>query len=317
MSKPLVSVIVPAYNASFYIEEGLLSLVNQTWPALEIIVVDDGSTDDTAAIVNKISQRFAQIRLHRKINGGVSSARNSGIDLARGEFIAFQDSDDRSNPDRIEKQLMFLQNNDLALCGCALAIFGRKPKKRRYPQTDEQLKANLLFFGKTIPGAAVLYKKECAKGIRFNEAMAYGEDLDFILRIAFRGNNKVGNVQEALYQYRQHGKQATARLKQTNRQSMITMLSDFLNEEGVVVSETVMAKHFDLCRNSSSSDESLLAFYSTLLAFYQAKGSHLLHVRERVYQALKKGVYSGSPANGDYLALKKQLSRWQRIRLTL
>jgi glycosyltransferase involved in cell wall biosynthesis len=101
----LVSVIIPAYNASVTIERTLRSVLAQTYGHLEIIVVDDGSIDDTAAIVARISREDPRIILLQQPNQGVATARNVGIDHARGEFIAPLDADDIWHPSKIEKQI--------------------------------------------------------------------------------------------------------------------------------------------------------------------------------------------------------------------
>ncbi|BAY84269.1 glycosyltransferase involved in cell wall biogenesis [Calothrix parasitica NIES-267] len=101
VDKPKVSVIVPAYNVSKYIPEALASLEKQTFSDFEVLVVDDGSTDDTAAVVQKFCQRDTRFHLLQKPNGGLSSARNYGIRHARGEYIALLDGDDIYHRDKI------------------------------------------------------------------------------------------------------------------------------------------------------------------------------------------------------------------------
>ena len=101
VDKPKVSVIVPAYNVSKYIPEALASLEKQTFSDFEVLVVDDGSTDDTAAVVQKFCQRDTRFNLLQKPNGGLSSARNYGIRHARGEYIALLDGDDIYHRDKI------------------------------------------------------------------------------------------------------------------------------------------------------------------------------------------------------------------------
>jgi len=110
---PLVSVVIPTYNRAASIGEALDSVLAQTYPAMEIIVVDDGSTDDTRQI---LMQRYPQVRYFHQENGGVSRARNRAIREARGEFIAFLDSDDLWLPDKTEKQVAcFKQHPDAGL----------------------------------------------------------------------------------------------------------------------------------------------------------------------------------------------------------
>jgi glycosyltransferase involved in cell wall biosynthesis len=101
----LVSVVIPAYNAESTIEHTVASVTAQTYRKLEVIVVDDGSLDRTAALVAKLAERDSRIRLLRKANAGLAAARNTGIENARGDFIAPVDADDLWHPTKIEKQL--------------------------------------------------------------------------------------------------------------------------------------------------------------------------------------------------------------------
>ena len=102
---PLVSVIVPAYNAEVFLEETLLSAVRQTYEPLEIIVVDDGSTDRTVEIVRGIMARDRRVKLVQQANAGVAAARNLGLREARGSLIAPLDADDLWKPTKIERQV--------------------------------------------------------------------------------------------------------------------------------------------------------------------------------------------------------------------
>lgn len=97
-----VSVVVPAYNVESYIRECVMSILNQTYPCYEVIVVDDGSTDRTLSIINEISKKNQSVQVIHKSNAGVSAARNTGIDAAKGDYIAFVDGDDYLSPDFIE-----------------------------------------------------------------------------------------------------------------------------------------------------------------------------------------------------------------------
>ncbi len=105
--EPLISIVVPAYNAEAFVADAIGSILAQNHRPLEVIVVDDGSTDDTAAIV----AGFGGVRLHRQANAGPPVARNRGLDLASGEFVSFLDADDLFEPDMIERQLPRLRNN--------------------------------------------------------------------------------------------------------------------------------------------------------------------------------------------------------------
>jgi teichuronic acid biosynthesis glycosyltransferase TuaG len=108
---PLVSILTPAYNAAAYLPETLNSALRQTMTDFEVLVVDDGSTDDTARIVEAFSARDDRIRLIRKANGGSATARNLGISQSRGEFLALLDSDDLWMPEFLASQLEILVHN--------------------------------------------------------------------------------------------------------------------------------------------------------------------------------------------------------------
>ena len=119
-NQPLVSVIIPVYNRGALIEKTVQSVLNQTLPAseLEIIIVDDGSTDESFAILQRLYQNHAQIQLFQIPNGGVAGARNFGLQRARGEFIAFLDHDDLWLPQKLESQLEAARRSDAGVVHC-------------------------------------------------------------------------------------------------------------------------------------------------------------------------------------------------------
>jgi glycosyltransferase involved in cell wall biosynthesis len=116
----LVSCIIPAYNAGRYLAESLQSVVDQSYRPIEIVVVDDGSTDDTAAL----ARRFPNIRVISQENGGPAAARNRGVAESTGPFIAFQDADDIWHPEKLSRQFARFQlRPDLELCTCQIENF--------------------------------------------------------------------------------------------------------------------------------------------------------------------------------------------------
>jgi glycosyltransferase involved in cell wall biosynthesis len=109
-ARPLVSVIVPAFNAAAMIAETLESILAQTYDAIELIVVDDGSTDDTASVARSYIPRLQYVRQPNN-SGGAAVPRNTGLERSNGEFLAFMDADDLMTPDRLERQVDFLQRH--------------------------------------------------------------------------------------------------------------------------------------------------------------------------------------------------------------
>lgn len=111
----LVSVIIPVYNSELFLEDTLMSVLNQTYSNIEIICVDDKSTDGSSEIINRLSNKYEMIKvIYLEKNSGVSVARNIGIKNARGRYIAFLDSDDQWLTDKTEKQIDFMQKNNYA-----------------------------------------------------------------------------------------------------------------------------------------------------------------------------------------------------------
>lgn len=129
MSQPLVSVVIPAYNRAAVVGRAVESALAQTYPRLEIVVVDDGSTDDTLAALARFGDR---IRIRRQANAGPSAARNRGARESSGEILAFLDSDDAWKPEKIERQVRMLAAGgpEIACCVCAAELIGEDGTRR-------------------------------------------------------------------------------------------------------------------------------------------------------------------------------------------
>lgn len=117
-SMPLISVIVPIYNTEKYLSECLDSIIAQTVSDMEIICVDDGSTDKCAEILQQYRQKDERIKIISRTNGGLSAARNDALEIARGEYLAFVDSDDCVADNFLEKLLAAIMESDSDICGC-------------------------------------------------------------------------------------------------------------------------------------------------------------------------------------------------------
>lgn len=202
-NKILVSVIVPVYNVQDYIEKCLDSLINQTLEQLEVIVIDDGSTDKTGLIVDEYQNKYkSKIKVIHKKNEGVSIARNVGLEKATGEYIGFLDSDDWVNYDMYEKlyKLAIKDNCDIVACD-TLAIY---PDKKVLIEShinetstteDLMLNAYAVIWNK-------IYKREIIDGIKFKEKMNFCEDVQFLYMV-YPKIKKIGVIHETLHNYLQ------------------------------------------------------------------------------------------------------------------
>lgn len=213
----LISVIMPAYNAGKFIKQSIESVVNQTHTNWELIIVDDGSTDTTKEIVHDFEKKDSRIKYIYQQNGKQGKARNNGIQLSKGNLIAFIDADDLWLPQFLEKQLHLIMEDDVDLVFSSMVKFIEKPDKIISRVTLENktycgandikvfLKDNLISI------ATVLVKKDAflkAGGFKESEELQFAEDYDLWLRMLLTGAKFKCNS-EALALYRVHQMQSS------------------------------------------------------------------------------------------------------------
>lgn len=205
--KPTVSVVIPAYNYARFLGEAIESALKQTLPPLEVIVVDDGSTDNTAEVLARYGDR---VRVLRQKNQGVSVAANHGAEMARGDLLAFLDADDIWLPRKLELQVQrFFANPDLGLVHCGVADINTDGKVlRQYLNGLEGWVATemLLFRRATILGGgsgAVIQRSTFQAVGGFDPCISVSQDWDLHYRVARQ--QQVGFVPEVLLHYRVHG----------------------------------------------------------------------------------------------------------------
>lgn len=215
---PMVSIIVPVYNVERYLVDCLESISNQTLTGLEIILIDDGSQDNSGKICDEYAQKDKRIRVIHKQNGGPSSARNLGIKNASGRFIGFVDSDDTIELDMYEKlyNIGICKNADIIACGYVeINNFTGKINKAVEPLGKEVLiEGENIFksFEECLSQKKILgYTSMCNKlykrsyivdnGLLMNEKIKIAEDYCFNL-IAISGSSRICAINEPLYRYR-------------------------------------------------------------------------------------------------------------------
>ena len=188
---PMVSIIVPIYNVKEYIRKCVESILNQTYRNLEIILVDDGSPDDCPKICDEYAQRDNRVKVIHKSNGGLSDARNAGIDAATGEYLTFIDSDDYYAPSTIEMMVKAIQDNEIGIvCMGAVIVNSDYLIMREEKLQDETVSANEYFKGicngtRTPSVCTKLIKKDIICGNRFKENRL-NEDFYFSLALLMK-----------------------------------------------------------------------------------------------------------------------------------
>ena len=211
LNDKLISIIVPVYNAGKYLKDCVFSICKQSYNELEILLVDDGSSDDSLEICKELSATDNRIKVLTKSNGGASSARNFGVDAATGEWIAFVDSDDFIQPLYIERLFNAVKEYGVDFVVSGIQYWDVKTNERQ----NRSYKKAYLIADKTIEAilkkriylnggpVSKLYKTSIVKdnNIYFNEKMSFAEDCDFMLRY-FSHIESIAFIDNSDYIYR-------------------------------------------------------------------------------------------------------------------
>jgi glycosyltransferase involved in cell wall biosynthesis len=227
-----VSVIIPNYNYGRYLRDAIESVLSQTLRPYEVIVVDDGSTDESRDILDEYADR---VRVHFQKNKGVGAARNKGAELATGDILAFLDADDYWSPDKLEKQVAeLLTDPDMGLIHCGLRYVDENGNLGdEYLVGDAgEVAIKLLQFKPVIsgPGGTSLIRKDVfveVGGYDTNKDLHPSEDWDLSYRIATR--YKFGFVPEPLLYYRQHGSGGHLNIAKMERAMLLAFGKAFSN----------------------------------------------------------------------------------------
>ncbi len=207
----LISVIIPVYNLEKYLRESLDSVINQTYENLEIILVDDGSTDNSLRILREYEKKDKRISVLTQKNGGICMAMKNGVAFSSGKYIARCDGDDINELNRYERQLKYLKENDCDLVGCYLKAFGDGDENyqriidgTRSPIRNFNEAFSRAYFGGVITGGSIFGRSDVFKKLSpFHKDFGVIEDRLIYLSF-FRNGYKIGMVEEILYNYRVH-----------------------------------------------------------------------------------------------------------------
>jgi glycosyltransferase involved in cell wall biosynthesis len=249
MSAPLVSVIMPAYNARPYLAEAVRSILRQTHTALELLAVDDGSDDGTAELLDALAREDPRLRVFHRPHRGIVPALNEAVDHAAGEFIARMDADDLCRRRRLEAQVRFLlRHPDVDVCGTWIrSLDERPPYVYRYETRHEAIRCDLLF-GPMFPHGSAMFRADTLRDgeNRFSERHPLAEDYDLWVRLTERA--RFATIPAILYGYRQHPAQATRRSDTANRESQLAIMRSLLAVLGLGNDEEALRFHASVAR---------------------------------------------------------------------
>lgn len=209
---PKISIIIPIYNTEKYLPHCLDSILKQTYENFELILIDDGSTDNSNKIADDYAKKDKRIKVVHQKNAGQSAARNKGLELATGDFISFIDSDDKIKPTFLEELLAIFDNNtSLAVCGIHYKRLKQKSAEdvfiNPFPsQKKSETKAGyilklLALDGRLYSSVNKLYRADIAKKCAFDKNLNFAEDTKFVLDYLKKSKGEIKFVLKPLYIY--------------------------------------------------------------------------------------------------------------------
>lgn len=247
-SNPRVSVLMSVYNGDRYVSKALDSILGQTFGDFEFIIIDDGSTDQSRVILENAARIDNRIKLFRQKNTGLVVALNRGLGYATGNYIARMDADDISRPDRLEKQVSFLDGNQAhAIVGSAYEVIdenGEIQASHQPPVNDWDIRWQMLY-NNSFAHASVMLRRETLvlNELRYSEACAFAQDYELWSRLLEYAEG--ANMTERLIMYRVHSGQISFHQKARQRELAIGTSARTIRKLGLELSDRDVQVLFD------------------------------------------------------------------------
>lgn len=250
MKDKVLSIIVPVYKAEKFLIRCTDSILNQTFSNIELILVDDGSPDHCPELCEKIAHKDHRVKVVHQKNSGVSVARNTGLNIATGDYITFVDSDDFIEPDMYEKMLKKAEEYqcDIVMCDCVkdngtTAVpytHEIRPGFYDYEQLKEEYYPHLLMmenveYPATISNCLLLFKKELAANVRYLEGVRFSEDLLFGAQLMYQARSFYYMKGENYYHYWMNMESATHTFAQDKWKDYLKLYQEIRNYFGSIL----------------------------------------------------------------------------------
>lgn len=300
----MVSVIIVVYNGEKYIEAAIKSVLNQTYKDIELVVADDGSTDNTKKIVEK----YKNIVYVYQENRGEGSARNLGIEASKGEYLAFLDADDLYAPDKIEKQLkILLEDNNIDVVYNDLKVVDENLnylnilKSEGIYEKRQDLLANIIYRQVIQGPICMMIRRNCIKDIKWSEELVYTVDYEYVMKLAFKYNFKY--LEEPLYIYRRHESNLSNKHNATVEEEMkivkklgidniksIVSKSTFNEDEKKMLLSKIYIKIHEYISSKAILEELLSKNENSIAYFYLGVCDYKLNNMKLAIKSYKKAI---------------------------
>ena len=296
---PTISVIIPVYNTEQYLHRCIDSVLAQTFPDFELLLIDDGSTDTSSAICDEYAEKDGRIRVFHKENGGLSSARNCGIDEASGVWVVFLDSDDLwADKDCLTKLHQYAVDNNLDVLRFEYQAVNENLEyiePRSYDKSNimGRIISNyeLVKYGISGEWFAVLFllRRDVLADLRFNEQTRFQEDIDFYCRLFAGQKFRCGYIDEKMYLYRKRTDSITTTYRVENLKGSFDLCDTFYDacsQTGDVKLSQLYVHYSVMMYYWTLQTLAAMPYYKHTLSIIDELKLELLH--ERVVKRLKE-----------------------------
>lgn len=325
MNVPLVSVCMVVYNGEKYIGESIQSILNQTYRSLELIIVNDGSRDSTAEIVSSFALKDDRIKfIENDENRGLSFTRNVALKASSGKYVAVNDSDDISEPNRLKKQVDFLEENEdyVAVGSCAIKFYQDGSEYFWYfPSTNEEARI-WMFRGVPILNSSVMIKRKVLADNQIDYRKEYSSCEDFKQFAEISLHGKIGNIEIPLVKYRMHEGQQTKlqrhSMKKDAARVTLELLGDLgleINQEEFLAFEKAFGYEYPFTKNQIVI---LSKFYGRCIQMNSIKGYFdkyrlASYISSKIYEVI---FHSAKSANKNAIAELREIERITKVKYT-
>lgn len=306
---PKISVLMAAYNAEKYISEAIQSILDQTFTDFELIIVNDGSTDNTKEKIETFKDQ--RIRYHENEgNCKIIYTRNKLLNLAKGKYIAWLDADDISTKNRLLEQFNFMENNpDYGICGSWAILIdenGHELNEIWKPISHSEIIKFQMIFSNNFITSSVFMKNFDDENYTFSGNWKLGEDYNFWLKVI--SNYKSTNIKETLTFYRINSSGATLNGQNIMNENKIEIIENHLNNQGLIFNEIEKETHSSLVLNKYITLNKLIPYFQKLLLHF----NHSKYLKEILLDRYTKNQIRNEKRNfkniGEILYVTKKMS---------
>ncbi len=304
---PKISVVMSVYNGEKYLAEAIESILNQTYTNFEFIIVNDGSKDGSLEMIQKYMKKDERIVFIDRENKGLPYSLNEGISIAKGEYIARMDADDISLPSRFEKQIKYMEENKLDVCGTFMEQFKTDSLYKnfiKHPTTNENIRFTLSFFS-CLVHPTVMLKKEVFDKAQYDENCKQAQDYQLWVDCA-KEDFVFGNIPEILLNYRIHEGQVTISKAKNQLDTAHKIMRDYASFLGIkekdLVEKIIDSKYkanskdfkyildetLKISNDKKVSDETLFEVFKTLYIFTSPKNPLIYYAYRKSTKGMKR-----------------------------